>query len=88
MHSLRILGTFLLAFFLGTLYAVLVGLIAGSLRAPLIAWPVWIALFWFLFWKFKLARFAGFLLILPVCVIGFELIWSAKNEQPSQNRSS
>ena len=84
--SLRILGTFLLAFFLGTLYAVLVGLFAGPLRAPLIAWPVWIALFWFLFWKFNLARFTGFLLILPACVIGFELIWPAKNPGMNADR--
>ena len=84
--SFRILGALLLSFILGTLYAILVGLIAGPLRAPLIAWPVWIALFWFSFWKFNLLRFTGFFLILPVCVIGFELIWSVKNPGMNADR--
>ncbi len=84
--SLRILGIFLISFLLGTLYAVVIGLIAGPLRAPLIAWPVWIVLFWFLFWKFNLLRFLGFLLILPACVIGFELIWSINNPGMNADR--
>ena len=72
-------GTFLLSFLLGTMYAVLVGLVSGPLRASLISWPVWVGLLWFLFWKFNLLRFAGFIAVLPVSVLGFEILWSATN---------
>jgi hypothetical protein len=50
---------FVAALFLGTLYAGCVGLVTYPLRASLLSWPIWIILFWGLFWKFDLIRFSG-----------------------------
>jgi hypothetical protein len=75
--SLRAIGVFLLCFITGTLYAMVVGLFGGPLRAALYAWPVWIGLFWFVFWKFKLLRYVGFIWVLPLSLLGFELLWTS-----------
>jgi len=65
---------FLIACFLGTLYAGLLGLVTYPLRASLISWPVWIILFWFLAGKFNLPRsFAILLLVLPLSILSFEI---------------
>jgi hypothetical protein len=78
MHNgIRAAGLVLVSLITGILYAVVVGLFAAPLRAPLIALPVLTALFWLVFWKFNAFRFAGFLWALPVAVIAFELFWSA-----------
>jgi hypothetical protein len=66
--------TFLVALFFGTLYAALLGLVTYPLRASLISWPIWIVLFWFLIWRFKLLRFAGFLAVLPLSILTFEVV--------------
>lgn len=75
-HILRGFGIFVLSFLVGTTYTVLIGLIDIPLRALLIAWPVWIGVFWFLFWKFNLLRFTGFIAVLPVSILAFEMLWS------------
>ncbi|MSP38528.1 MAG: hypothetical protein EXR70_08565 [Deltaproteobacteria bacterium] len=75
---LRHLAIFLLAFAVGTLYAVLVGMISGALRGALISWPIMMAISWTLFGPLKLMRFVGFILILPVALIGFEFYYSAR----------
>jgi len=69
-------GIFVVSLLLGTLYAVLVGLISGPVQATYISWPIWVCLFWFLFSKFHMLRFSGFLAVVPVAIIGFELVWS------------
>jgi hypothetical protein len=73
----RHLAIFVLAFVVGTLYAVLVAMMSGALSGALIAWPIMIALYWTLFGKFKLLRFVGFILVPPVALIGFEFYYSA-----------
>jgi hypothetical protein len=77
--TLRHLGIFLLALAVGTLYAVMIGMIATQLRAALIAWPLQVVFFWLLFGKFKLVRFVGFILIAPVLLLGFQFYWSARH---------
>ena len=77
--SLRAIGIFLLCFITGTLYAMVVGLFGGPLRAALYAWPVWIGLFWFVFWKFNLLRYVGFIWVLPLSLLGFELLWTSSH---------
>lgn len=80
MHSgIRTAGLFLVALITGILYAFIVGLFAAPLRAPFIALPILTGLFWWIFWKFKAIRFVGFLWMLPVAVIAFEIYWSAAN---------
>jgi hypothetical protein len=74
-------GTLLVAFILGTLYAALMGLITYPLRASLISWPIWIILFWLMFAKFNLLRFAKYLTVLPLSVLIFEV--ARTNTQPS-----
>ena len=76
---LRGIGLFLVSLITGTLYAVVVGLFSGSLRGPLYAWPIWIGLFWLVFWKFKLLRYAGFIWVLPLALVGFEILWSTSH---------
>ena len=66
----------MLSLLMGTLYAALVGLIARSLAGPLIAWPIWIGLFWLGFRKFDLLRFTGFIAVLPVSLLVFEVVRS------------
>jgi len=75
-RSLKIVGVFLISFATGTLYAVVVGLVSGPLRAPLYAWPILTALFGFIFWKFNVLRYVGFIWVLPGALIGFEWFWS------------
>ena len=74
--SLRGFGLFLISFITGTLCALVVGLLGGPLRAPLYSWPTWIALFWFVFWKYKVLRYVGFIWVLPLSLLGFEMLWS------------
>jgi hypothetical protein len=76
--NMRRLAIFLLAFVVGTLYAVLVAMMSGALRGALIAWPIMIAIYWTLFGKFKLTRFVGFILVPPVALLGFEFYYSAR----------
>ena len=61
------------------MYAVLVGLISFPLRTSLIVWPIWMILFWFLFGKFNLLRFSGYLALLPLSILIFEAIRTAKH---------
>lgn len=70
------LVTFLVSFLLGTLYSVLIGLISHPLWPSFIAWPVMTALLWFAFWKFNLLRLSGYLAILPVSILAFEIVRS------------
>ena len=59
------------------MYAVVIGMMSSQPTAMLIAWPLQIGLYWWLFGKFKLTRFAGFILIPPVVLLGFQFYWSA-----------
>jgi hypothetical protein len=77
--SLKGLGVFVLSLLMGTLYAALVGLVARSLAGPLIAWPIWIALFWIAFRRFDLLRFTGFIAVLPVSLLVFEVVRSVRH---------
>ncbi len=70
------LVTFLVSFLLGTLYTALIGLVSHPLRAPLIAWPILTALLWYAFWRFNLLRLSGYLAILPVSILAFEIVRS------------
>ena len=80
MHRfLKGLGVLGLCFVLGTLYANLVGLTARSLAGPLISWPIWIGLFWFAFRRFDLFRFSGFIALLPVTLLVFEVVRSVRH---------
>lgn len=72
------LGIFLVASVVGTLYAVMVGMSFVQLPGALIAWPIYVILFWLLFDKFKLLRFVGFVLVPPVLLLGFQFYWSAR----------
>lgn len=72
-------GLFLISVVTGGLYAVVVGLFNSPFRAPVLAWPILTTLFWFVFWKFKVLRFVGFMWALPGALIGFELFWSASH---------
>jgi hypothetical protein len=80
------LGIFLLAFLMGTLYAVLMGLIFRSQAAPVFSWPVWISFFWLVFNKFALFRFSGFIAVLPVSLLAFEIIRSVRYPGASADR--
>jgi hypothetical protein len=80
------LGIFLLAFLMGTLYAVLMGLIFRSQAAPVFSWPVWIGFFWLLFNKFGLLRFSGFIAVLPVSLLAFEIVRSVRYPGASADR--
>ncbi|HZA56877.1 MAG TPA: hypothetical protein VE616_21720 [Candidatus Udaeobacter sp.] len=81
-HYMRIaskgIGIFVLSLVMGTVYAALVGLISKSLAGPLIAWPVWVIIFWLVFWKFNLLRFTGFIAVLPVSLLLFEAVWFSR----------
>jgi hypothetical protein len=74
---LRAAVSFLAALVSGLLYAVVVGLFAEPLRAPITAIPVLTIAFWLFFWEFKALRFAVFLWSLPIALIAFEFFWSA-----------
>lgn len=71
-------GVFVLSLLMGTLYAGLLGLGIRSLAGPLISWPIWIGLFWLGFRKFDLLRFTGFIAVLPVSLLVFEVVRSVK----------
>jgi len=71
--KLKGLMAFLVSFLLGTLYAALIGLISHALWTPFIAWPILTAMLWYLFWRFNLLRFSGYLAILPVSILAFEI---------------
>lgn len=73
------LGIFLLAFVIGTIYAVMVGTMSAQLPVVLIAWFINIVIFWILFEKFKWLHFAGFILVPPVLMLGFQFYWSASH---------
>ena len=73
------IGLFLISVITGGLYAVVIGLFNSPFRAPVVAWPILTMLFWFVFWKFKVLRFVGFIWALPGALIGFELFWSASH---------
>ena len=73
LHLKKVLTTFLAAIILGMLYAALIGLITYPMRASLISWPIWTILFWLLFWKFNLLRFSGYLAVLPLSLLAFEV---------------
>jgi hypothetical protein len=34
----------------------------------------WTGLFWFAFWKYKLLRYAGFIWVLPISLLAFEIL--------------
>jgi hypothetical protein len=70
----------------GTLYALLVGLISRPVGAGFISWPIWVAIFWFLFHKLRWLRFAGFIAVVPASLLGFELVWSALNPGMNADR--
>jgi hypothetical protein len=70
---LRHLIYFTVSTILGTSYAALIGLFTFPLRVSLIAWPVWVMLFWIVFAKFKLIRISGFLAVLPLSILTFEI---------------
>ena len=55
----------------------LVGLISKRLTAPLFAWPILIGLCAFFLSKFKLLRYTGFIAVLPVSILAFEILWSS-----------
>jgi hypothetical protein len=80
------LGIFVLSLLMGTLYAGLMGLIFRSQAAPVFSWPVWISLFWFAFHKFDLLRFSGFIAVLPVSLLAFEVVRSVRNPGASADR--
>jgi hypothetical protein len=80
------LGIFLLAFLMGTLYAVLMGMIFRSQAAPVFSWPVWISFFWLVFNKFGLLRFSGFIAALPVSLLAFEIVRSVRYPGASADR--
>ncbi|SRR5713226_1246262 len=42
-------------------------------RTSIIAWPIWIILFWLLLWKFKLLRYSGYLAALPLSILIFDV---------------
>ena len=73
------IGIFLLAFCLGTLYAIMIGMLHGQLRAALIAWPIHVVIFWLSLAKFSLYRFIGFVMVPPVALLAFQLIWSVNH---------
>ena len=74
--SLRGIGLFLISLITGTLYALVVGLFSRQLAGPLYSWPVWIALFLFVFWKYKVLRYVGFIWVLPISLLAFEMLSS------------
>jgi hypothetical protein len=71
---------------MGTLYAGLMGLIFRSQAGPVFSWPVWISLFWLAFHKFDLLRFSGFIAVLPVSLLAFEIVRSVRYPGASADR--
>lgn len=79
---LKGLTMFLTSSLLGTSYAVLIGLVSHSLWSALIACPVITLLLWFAFWKLNLLRFSGYLAVLPVSILAFEIVRSIIHPTP------
>jgi hypothetical protein len=75
----RAVGLFLISLVTAGLYSVVVGLFSSPFRAPIMALPINMALFWFAFWKFKLLRFLGFIWAPPVALILFEIVRSSSH---------
>ena len=73
------LGTFLLSLVMGTLYAALIALIGKALMGPLVSWPLWTFTFWIIFRRFHLGRYAGFIAVLPITLISFEIIRTVRS---------
>jgi hypothetical protein len=84
--SAKGLGVFVLSLLMGTLYAGFMGLIFRSQAAPLLSWPIWIGLFWLAFHKFALLRFTGFIAVLPVSLLVFEVVRSVRYPGTSADR--
>lgn len=61
-------------FALALLYSALIALIGSHLRVALIALPIWIALLWYAFWKWNLLRFTGYLAVVPISILAFEIV--------------
>jgi hypothetical protein len=80
------LGVFVLSLLMGTLYAGLMGLIFRSQAGPVFSWPIWISLFWLAFHKFNLLRFTGFIAVLPVSLLVFEVVRSVRYPGTSADR--
>ncbi len=49
------------------------GLAVPRLAILVAVWPLFAIVFGLLFWRFRLVRFSGWLAIVPVAVLGFEL---------------
>ena len=73
LRYLRGLITFISSCLLALLYSALIGLISGNLRGAFIAFPIWIVLLCFVFWKWNLLRFSGYLAVVPVTILAFEI---------------
>lgn len=71
---LRAVVIFLVSCLLATLYAAMAGLISHPVRTPLILWPIFLACLWFAFSNFNLLRFTGYVAVLPVSVLAFEIV--------------
>ena len=84
--KLKGLLTFLASFLLGTLYSVLIALISRPSWTFFIVWPVMTVLMWFAFWKFNLLRLSGYLAVLPVSILAFEITRSIVHPAPYAHR--
>lgn len=84
--KLKGLMTFLVSFLLGALYSVLIGLISRPSWTFFIVWPVMTVLLWFTFWKFNLLRLSGYLAVLPVSILAFEIVRTIINPTPYARR--
>ena len=78
--------TFLAFLLLGALYSTLIGLIGRHLWSPFIAWPVITLLLWITFWKFNLLFLSGYLAVLPVSILAFEIVRSIVHPTPYAHR--
>ena len=78
-HRLKALGILVVALLMGTLYAGLVALIGRATMGYLIAWPIGTLIFWIVFRKFRLLRYAGFIAVIPVTFLVFEIHRSVRS---------
>jgi hypothetical protein len=76
----------MLSLLMGTIYAGFMGLIFRSQAGPVFSWPIWISLFWLAFYKFDLFRFTGFIAMLPVSLLAFEVVRSVRYPGTSADR--
>lgn len=72
--KLKGLATFLASFLLGALYSALIVLVGRHLWPLFVAWPVITLLLWIAFWKFYLLRLSGYLALLPLSILVFEIV--------------